>query len=82
MIRSLLVLFAFVLLGLSCFAQSSKPLSYKTQEDYCRDNPQMPTCIKGKPFKMTDLNGTYKMPTPSGAPAAPRTNRTTSDTRR
>ena len=28
---------------------------YSTQEDYCRDNPQAPTCVKGKPLKLNDL---------------------------
>jgi len=78
MIRRLLLSVGLVLLTLSGFAQSSKPLSYKNTEDYCRDNPQMPTCINGKPFKMIDLNGVYKNPVSNRAPgaAAPRTSRT------
>src|SRR2546427_2028781 len=35
---------------------SAQPIpSYKSQEDYCYHNPDMPTCIKGKPFEMQDL---------------------------
>jgi hypothetical protein len=44
--------------------------SYKTQEDYCRENPKMPTCIDGRPFKNVDLGsvGIYKPP--ASAPAS------------
>lgn len=35
---------------------SAQPIpSYKSQEDYCYHNPDMPTCIKGKPFDIKDL---------------------------
>lgn len=30
---------------------------YKDQEDYCNRNPDMPTCIKGKPLTVDQLNG-------------------------
>ena len=72
-IRSLFGLIALVLLSWNGSAQSSKPLSYKTQEDYCRDNPKMPTCIDGKPFKMLDLSKPPTVtlfPPPNRAPAA------------
>src|SRR5438552_15879546 len=80
MIRSLLVCLSLVLLACSGSAQTPFPKAYKTQEDYCRENPKMPTCIKGKPLKMTDFNSgvIYKPPVSSGAPAAaaPRSGRT------
>src|SRR5437667_9842603 len=72
-IRSLFGLVALVSLPWTGSAQSSKPLSYKTQEDYCRDNPKMPTCIDGKPFKMLDLSKpptVTLLPPPNRAPAS------------
>ena len=72
-IRSLFGLVALVSLSWNASAQSSKPLSYKTQEDYCRDNPKMPTCIDGKPFKMLELSKppmVNPLPAPNRAPAA------------
>ena len=38
--------------------------AYKTQEEYCLDNPKAPTCSNGKPFKMQDLNKGLKAQPP------------------
>src|SRR5258706_15326133 len=67
------ILFAVIGLTLRCssgFAQSAGGFkSYKTREDYCRDNPKMPTCIDGRPIKNIDLGtvGIYKPPTGGSA---------------
>jgi hypothetical protein len=49
------------------FAQSSNPFkTYKNQEDYCRENPKMPTCIKTGPLNLDSINGgLYRPAAPS-----------------
>ncbi len=59
---------AVALLSSSAFGQSATPFkSYKTQEDYCRDNPRMPTCIDVRPIG--DLQTLYKSPKLAVKPA-------------
>jgi hypothetical protein len=73
MIRTILGFATLALLSSSVDGQSSNPFkSYKTQEEYCSDNPQMPTCIGGKPIDLSKgLSGTlYKPPTTKPAPSA------------
>lgn len=41
--------------------------SYKSQEDYCYHNPDMPTCIKGKPIDLKDLQPIYNPNSPAPA---------------
>jgi hypothetical protein len=69
-IRCRLVFPGLFLLAWGGSAQLPLPKAYNTQEDYCRENPKMPTCINGKPMKMIDLSSVYKMPAPSGAQSA------------
>jgi hypothetical protein len=47
------------------FAQPTPFKSYKNQEEYCRENPKMPTCINGAPIDVSTITGVYK---PSTAP--------------
>ncbi|SRR6266567_2550074 len=43
------------------------PKAYKTQEEYCQDNPKAPTCKEGKPVKMVDIHPPiYRMPNEPG----------------
>jgi hypothetical protein len=35
--------------------------TYKTQEEYCADQPHAPTCTDGKPLKMLDLSKPVKL---------------------
>src|ERR1043165_5126745 len=50
--RTLLVL---AILFWNCSAQSQTPFkAYKSAEDYCRENPKMPTCINGRPVRIED----------------------------
>jgi hypothetical protein len=62
---------AVFLLGAIALAQ---PIPfYKDQEDYCYHNPQMPTCIKGKPLKIEDINGyLYKPKNDQSSTTAPK----------
>src|SRR5262249_17101590 len=83
MFHILFGLISLTLLSLNCVGQSTDPFkSYKNHEDYCRDNPKMPTCIKIGPVGNLSEIGIYKGPiigAPiTGAPeigggAAPRT---------
>jgi hypothetical protein len=67
MIRIFFGLIALGLLSHDGYGQSKDPFkSYKTQEEYCRDQPKMPTCIKITPFDINSL-GLYKPPI-AGAP--------------
>src|SRR2546427_654510 len=69
MMRILFGLMSLTLLSSSGFGQSAGGFkSYKNQEDYCRDNPKMPTCIKIGPVGDLTGIGIYKPPT--GAPAS------------
>ena len=57
-------------------AQKSNPYqpfkAYKNHEEYCRDQPKMPTCIKTGPLNLEAINGgLYKGPK-SGPATAPR----------
>src|SRR5882724_4788317 len=70
-----------VLCGLSVltphgvWAQARPFKSYKTQEEYCADNPKAPTCIKMKPLTLEALNPGYKpgyKPVPRSSAATPR----------
>jgi hypothetical protein len=46
------------LLSSSGYAQPANPFhSYNSQEDYCRDNPKMPTCFDGRPIVFKPLTG-------------------------
>ena len=66
--RNLFACIALPLLSWSGSAQSPTPFkSYKTQEDYCRENPKMPTCINGRPIGDALEKTLYKPPakTPS-----------------
>lgn len=68
--RRLIPFIAAPLLTCGSFAQTAAPIkSYKTQEDYCRENPQMPTCIKGKPLGDIGAGIIYKPPVTPAAPA-------------
>jgi hypothetical protein len=49
-------------------AQSSRLPVWKNQDDYCRDNPKMPTCIKTGPIDLSTINPVYK---PSTGPSRP-----------
>jgi hypothetical protein len=71
--RSLLGFAALGLVSGTAQVKSDNPFKfYKNQEEYCRDKPQMPTCIKTGPVKLDAINGgLYKAP--KTAPAAPRT---------
>src|SRR6266481_2275589 len=69
MIRSLIGFAGLTALACASFGQSSGGFkSYKNQDDYCRDNPKMPTCIKMGPIPPGVLTGF-----PAGTPA-PRVN--------
>ena len=75
--RSFAILLGFAALALvseTAEAQSENPFKfYKTQEEYCRANPKMPTCIKTGPFNLDAINGgLYKPPKTPPAAAAPR----------
>jgi len=66
-----------VLFAQAVYPQATVLKGYKTHEDYCRDNPKAPTCIKGKPLNIDALNpklqgspGGARTPAPV-APAAP-----------
>ena len=52
---------ASVVIGLlllpAAFAQFK---TYKNQEDYCRDNPKMPTCIKTGPIDLSTVTNPGK----------------------
>src|SRR5215510_4229807 len=68
MIRNNFGLIVLGLLSRSGYGQSTNPFKfYKTQEEYCRDQPKMPTCIKITPFDLNGLGGIYKPPI-AGAP--------------
>jgi hypothetical protein len=65
MIRASLAL--GVLLLPCAFAQFK---SYKTQEDYCRDNPKAPTCIKTGPMDLSSItNPGYHNPNAKSSPS-------------
>src|SRR5580704_4680467 len=57
-------------LSLSGYAQQANPFhSYNTQEEYCRDNPKMPTCFDGRPLVFKPLTGmSAPAPPPSRGP--------------
>src|SRR5207249_244946 len=44
--------------------------SYKAQEDYCRENPKMPTCINGRPIGDALERTLYKPPAKTPSPGA------------
>jgi hypothetical protein len=61
------------LLSSSGYAQPVNPFhSYNSQEDYCRDNPKMPTCIDGRPMVFKPLTG-MSVPAPPPSRGARRT---------
>ena len=63
MFRILFGLVSLTLLSWSGFGQSGSVFkSYKTHEDYCRDNPKMPTCLKIGPLDNLSEAGLYKGP--------------------
>lgn len=52
-----LIFVCVFLLPWGLFAQSApgQLKGYRTNEEYCADNPNMPTCIKGKPLNLESL---------------------------
>jgi hypothetical protein len=80
MIRRILGFAALLLVTGAIFAQSTGGFKFpKNPDDYCRDNPKMPTCIKMAPIPPGVLTGVPAgKPTPGaggGAPAQPRQSR-------
>jgi hypothetical protein len=73
MLRSAILIAA---LASAVLAQSKPPTimkGYKNQEEYCRENPKMPTCIKMQPLTVDALRGGLYDPKKSSSSApAPR----------
>jgi hypothetical protein len=80
------ILFAAAALAAIASVHAQPIPVYKSQEDYCYHNPDMPTCIKGKPLDMTTINkgvifqpkpeekntpARTKAPAPAAAPRSP-----------
>ncbi len=61
-----------LILGAALFAQRPPKIGYSSQEEYCRENPKMPTCIDGSKLNLKGL--TQSAPgikvKPQAAPAA------------
>jgi len=70
-IRSLLGFAALGLVSGTAQVKSDSPFKfYKTQEEYCRAQPQMPTCLKTGPLNLDNVHGLYKPPTTVPLPAS------------
>ena len=61
------LLFAALVLTPAAFSQRFPKIGYPNHEEYCRENPKMPTCIEGPRFNIKD----WAMP-PVGIPNLPK----------